>query len=494
MNLIIGILIATINTVKINLNIQPMEHTFNNTSGQPGSRLGFHYFQDHDHYRTEDLLFWVPRLKTFGTAWLVLNGEISRAIPEDFIKGLKKEKIEPIIHFRLGLSHPIAIDQLEPLLSVYSKWGVRNIIFFENPNQQISWGNQRWSQPNLIEAFVDQFLPLAKTTINLGMTPFFPAMIPGGQYWDTVFLQQSLEEIKKRDAVEILSKLGISAYGWSWGKSLDWGAGGIERWPKTKPYRIPLDSQDQRGLRTYEWYQSVARKVIGKNCPIILLQMGLVNEPVFSTSSNDINKNNINNAETNIKLIQLLNNENVLELESSSELLQPISDMVICGNIWLMSCNSLQQKYKGYAWWNEDGNLAEMPASVLRSIQASSKNVSERDGILMFGKSAGDNHPISRYLFFASLEDFLQNEHRWDVQEYLMRYQPTIGFSLNEAAQAAIVDIGSDENQVPESVLEALRECGCSVRRLQETHKKIINEDYGVELADFPYEKDINYA
>ncbi len=71
-----------------------MEHAINLKIEQPGSRVGFHYFQDHDHYRLEDLQFWVPKLKALGAAWVVLKGEISQAIPEEFISGLKKEKIE----------------------------------------------------------------------------------------------------------------------------------------------------------------------------------------------------------------------------------------------------------------------------------------------------------------------------------------------------------------------------------------------------------------
>ena len=218
---------------------------------------------------------------------------------------------------------------------------------------QKSWGNQRWSQPNLIAEFVDQFLPLAELSVNFGLSPVFPPLEPGGQYWDTVFLQQALEEMKKRDAGQVLSNLSLSAYAWTWGKSLNWGAGGTERWPQTKPYHIPPNSQDQRGLRTYEWYLTIVKKVIGKTCPVILLQTGIMNSP-DTFQDNTLKKEHI--SETIIKIIRLLNNENVTSDEpDTSVLLQPILEEVICGNFWLLSCNHLQHHYQEYAWWNEEG-------------------------------------------------------------------------------------------------------------------------------------------
>lgn len=51
-------------------------------------RLGFHYFQDFDHYRMSDLELWVPELASLKTSWLVLKAPATVAIPEEFITGL----------------------------------------------------------------------------------------------------------------------------------------------------------------------------------------------------------------------------------------------------------------------------------------------------------------------------------------------------------------------------------------------------------------------
>ena len=36
-------------------------------------RLGFHYFQDYDHYQARDLELWIPELASLQASWLVLK-------------------------------------------------------------------------------------------------------------------------------------------------------------------------------------------------------------------------------------------------------------------------------------------------------------------------------------------------------------------------------------------------------------------------------------
>lgn len=467
-----------------------MEHTINKNHEIQRSRIGFHYFPDHLHYHQDDLERWIPILREIGAAWLTLQGEAIRAIPEEFIRGLLAEGIEPIIHFPLDLSNPITLEQLQPMLTAYAKWGVRQVIFFERPNLQSSWGIQRWSQPNIVGAFIDLFLPLAQLAVNLGLTPFFPPLEPGGQYWDTIFLQQALEDMQQRGAENVLANMGLSAYAWTWDRSLDWGAGGAERWPHTKPYRIPPDSQDQRSLRTYEWYQEIARKTASKTFPIILLQTGLTNHP-----SQDDNKGEkpVIDANSILNILRLLKNENVIEESSASGFLQPIDEQVICGNFYLLSCNRSSHLHE-FAWFSENGEQTKISSQIFNWLETSRQNDLPDEALLFIPKSADDTFSIARYLYFPSLEYFMENEQRMEIQEYLIKYQPTIGFSLKEAAHAAIVDIAAEAHQVPDGILEALRQSGCSVRRLWDSNPKEVNEDYGQELADFPDEKDFQYA
>jgi hypothetical protein len=467
-----------------------MEHFFSQKNEESAYRHGFHYFQDSLHYRSDDLQLWLPILKSLGAAWLVLQGEAVRAIPEEFIRGLFQDKIEPIIHFPLDLSNPVPIEQMEPMLSAYAKWGVRHVIFFDRPNLQTAWGNSRWSQENLMAAFIDQYLPLAEAAVRYGLNPIFPPLEPGGQYWDTVFLQQALEEMQKRRADLVLARLGISAYAWSGNKSLNWGLGGMERWPKVKAYRIPADSQDQRGFRIYDWYQSVARKVLHKNCPIILLQTGLSKGPDSPTS---IGVTESTGKDTYLNIIRLLKNENVYEGTTDPSALASIPADVVCGNFWLLS-NAVGNGSPEHAWLDENGQKSELAEFVSQWIQSGQKNPLVKEWGMPVEKNNNEPFTISRYLFFPSLEYFMENEHREEIQEYLQRHQPTIGFSLKEAAHAAVVDIGADEENLPDGVLDALRQCGCAVRRLFELQPKEVNEDYGEELGDYPSEKNYDYA
>ena len=64
-------------------------------------KVGFHYRLDSDHYSEKDLNLWVPRLIKLGASWVVLPAPTCRAIQEHFISELKREKIEPVLHFQL---------------------------------------------------------------------------------------------------------------------------------------------------------------------------------------------------------------------------------------------------------------------------------------------------------------------------------------------------------------------------------------------------------
>ena len=46
---------------------------------------------------TKDLDLWIPEIQSMGLRWLALSGSLSRAIPEDFLKGLVDAGIEPIL-------------------------------------------------------------------------------------------------------------------------------------------------------------------------------------------------------------------------------------------------------------------------------------------------------------------------------------------------------------------------------------------------------------
>ena len=151
------------------------------------SRLGFYYFPDTTHYRESDLRAWLPELRAVGASWLTLLAPTDRAIPETFIRGLLSAGITPILHFRLPLDKPIPPEKFQLLFESYARWGVDYVVLYDRPNRRKAWSLRDWSQKELVERFLDFYLPLAEAALRNGLTPVFPPLEPGGDYWDTAF-------------------------------------------------------------------------------------------------------------------------------------------------------------------------------------------------------------------------------------------------------------------------------------------------------------------
>jgi hypothetical protein len=115
--------------------------------------------------------------------------------------------------------------------------------------------------------------------VDLGLVPVMPPLEPGGDYWDTAFLEATLRGLARRGQEGILDALELGAYAWTAGRSLDWGAGGPAAWPETRPYHTPEGSEDQRGLRLPEWYAAIGESACGRTMPIVVVGGGAVPPP-----------------------------------------------------------------------------------------------------------------------------------------------------------------------------------------------------------------------
>lgn len=461
-----------------------MEHNLQKATLLNSKQFGLHYYPDSLHYRSEDLEIWLPELKVLGASWLILQGETNRAIPEDFLHGLLKENIEPILHFPLSLANPITPDQIEPLLNVYAKWGIHYVIFFDRPNSRSAWGDSNWSQNNLVERYVDQFFPLAEIAVRNGLSPVLSPLEPGGPYWDTVFLRQALEIMQSRDLNGVLDKLALSAYGWSFGKSLNWGLGGPDCWPQTKPYRIPAGSEDQRGFRIFDWYQAISNAVLQKPSPMILLQTGLPADPL-------VNKN-ISSEGENIKgivrnILRLLDGENVYDPNSQNVHLESVPEEVICCNFWLLSSED-ESPFAAQRWYSGAQQKSPLAQAILeyRQEQMLVNEDSEIDNADQ-KKIDEPSFTFSRYLLLPSVEYLTNNSLGESIHNYINRYKPAIGFSLAEAARAAVVAI-VDEKIFSEIELDCLSQHGCLVQKLNSApfdEAQIIGDKYGINPQQY---------
>ena len=283
-------------------------------------RIGFHYFPDTQHYRQEDLDTWLPHLEALGAQWLTLLAPQDRAVPELFLRGLLDAGIEPILHFTPSLAKPPTTDDIKLLVESYARWGVHYVCLFDQPNCHEQWNRGSWAQIDLVERFLDIYLPLAEEVVDAGLNLVFPPLKPGGDYWDTAFLRAALSSIEKRGHPQVLEKLVLGAYASSNKHPLEWGAGGPERWPGAQPYYTPEEEQDQRGFYIFDWYSTITEAALGHKLPILLFKAGnTLTKPEAAEEHN----------QQNLQIIELL--------AESGQPQNPVPDNVIGANFWLLS-------------------------------------------------------------------------------------------------------------------------------------------------------------
>jgi hypothetical protein len=411
--------------------------------------IGFQYYPDTAHYTNKELNDVLEHLQQVQAGWLVLRSEASRAIPETFISGLLAKKITPIIQFPLSLPNAPAASDLKAILNAYAKWGASYVILFDQPNDSSSWSASGWSQANLVESFLDRFIPLANECLNAGLIPVFPALKPGGSYWDLSFFSLALQALKRRGQKALLSKLALAAYACTYDHPLDWGKGGAAQWPQNKPYMTPAQSQDQIGFNQAEWLEDIAVKVLGNTLPLILLGLG----------RKDLTASNIYAPQDHaniVRQIKALLNVNNLPL--------------ITGDFWLLNATANDENYP-MAWVKEDGST--LPAYQVLSASnapASATDVTPTTTVpeKTNGSKVAENtdHPIQHYLLLPKYEWGISDWHLEASKPFILKHQPTMGFSIDEAKLAVHVTVVGSEQTFSEEALTQLRNAGCQVERI----------------------------
>jgi hypothetical protein len=460
------------------VNYQPVEVRMETTYGLSNrNRLGFHYFPDTLHYREIDLADWLPELTALGASWLTLIAPSERAIPESFIRGLLDAHIEPVLHFPMPLHRPSSIADLRLLYESYARWGARYVVLFDRPNLRSSWTAQSWAQSDLVERFLDLFLPLAETARQTGLIPVFPPLEPGGDYWDTAFLRAALKGIQRRNGSRLLDILHIGAYAWASNLPLNWGAGGPERWPKAKPYITVSGAEDQRGFRIFDWYQAITEAELGKSRPMLLLRAGSrpgdQDDP--SQPAIDIHAH----ARRNLAIIHRLASQNggddkpyeaVLPEEEDFE---PIPPDVLACNFWLLAADA-QNPSSAQAWFQPDGEPLPV-VHALRQWEPKGKSEAKTAGTVDVWEEPtqpvrpprpSEDFCISHYLLLPVYDWGIDDWHLDSLRPFIKQNHPTIGFLPKEARQAERVTVAGGVQAFPDEVLAALREAGCSVERI----------------------------
>ncbi|MBN1264427.1 MAG: hypothetical protein JXA25_02965 [Anaerolineales bacterium] len=399
-------------------------------------QLGYHYYPDDLHYSQADLATWLPILRSLGARWLTLTSSAHRAIPEHFLKSLIDAGITPVV--RLPVRIGTLVEGYSDLLSLYARWGVQYVVVFDRPNCQSSWRQNEWTRIRLIERFTDFLIPVLQAQRTAGLKAIFPPLEPGGDYWDTAFLEAALSALQRR-APDQIKQLVLSVYAWTYNQQLDWGIGGPENWPESLPYHTPEGSQDQRGLRIFDWYSAIYKKIIGE-IPSFLVAAGGSSLPTAEPTRVDLDRH----SEDTLSITRLLQNK------------------TLPGNLLNFSFYCLASSTPGTdsAWFP---SISE-PLPVVKAMQTLLHSTQNKQA-----SAVPQEIPVKPIVHYVLLPRDLDAGSLWDWKsfgDFIRTAHPVIGFSAEEARYAERVTVVGDETQFPSVIEDSLRAESCIVSRL----------------------------
>lgn len=420
------------------------------------TRYGFYYFPDTLHYRENDIHTWIPELHALGASWLTLLAPTDRAIPELFLRQVIEQGIQPVIHFPLSTAGSAGSVDTGIFFDAYSHWGVKYLALFDRPNLLRNWSSADWAQRNLVERFLDIFIPIARRALTAGLIPVFPPLEPGGDYWDTAFLYSALQGLHRRGEQDLLDQLTLSAYAWSSNRSPNWGAGGPERWPKTRPYSTPQNSEDHLGFRIFDWYLAISEAALSKRLPIILLGAG----------SRIGDQLDLHSPAVDIQAHTWQNSTLVRIMSGRSQEFDPVPPEVLTCNFWLLSADRDDPELAN-AWYRPDQEQLPVVALLKQWVVNGGADPSPSSKYLSAsGSYIGGARPISHYLLLPTFEWGVADWHLDAIRPFINKFQPTIGFSPVEASHAKKVTVVGGASTIPESIIDGLLAAGCIVEQI----------------------------
>lgn len=410
------------------------------------NRIGFHYFQDTAHYTNKDLNTWLPELVSLKAQWIVLLSDSSRAIPEQFIHGIKQANISPIVHFHFRLPDAPNPPDMRAIFTAYAHWGVKYVVLFNKPNEISSWAPASWSQQDLVERFIDRFIPLAHEALRCGLTPVFPPLEPGGDYWDTSFLRSALASIQRRGGEKLLHNLTFAVTSYTFGHEFTWGEGGPQKWTGAKPYSTPSGCEDQCGINNWQWVESIVKNAGIPQVNLFQFGCGLKTKTEGYAP--------------------------VIHADVILEILEKVQDSAhnsIKGSLfWLLAADPGTTEYN-QAWFKGEGRSLPI-VKLLKSednpeqcdIDSKGKGKSETRESL----NDENSHPIDHYLLLPSYEWGVADWHLEVTRPFIIKHHPTVGYSIAEAMFAKKVTVIGGDNDFSPDKISHLRNSGCEVEQI----------------------------
>lgn len=414
------------------------------------TRLGLHYYNDTHHFQEKDLALWLPQMLGKHISWLVLQSSLDFAIPEDFIKSLLSHNIEPVIQFSKVDINPGNAEEARIILRSYARWGVKYVIFFDKPNLRRSWDEGLWNKGDIVDRFLDVYISYVKMASREGLTSVFPPLQPGGDYWDTAFIKKVLKSAMNRKCIEIISNLHIAISGQTFNKPLHWGLGEQNNSLNSTAYAISKDMEDHIGFRTSDWYTKMVEPIIGYQPKVLMFWFGSRTYQEPETRSEQLNDL------VSLALDQgISNNIHPISKNVISCIFDPLSTVANLNIPELVSKDEMLGKVM-----NKD-----LPI----------ESLFEQDPFDHIAKNVASwVYPIDHYLLLPKFDWGIPEHILEKIRPIMKSEQPTIGFSLDEAALARKVTVWNENHAFSEGQLEYLKNSGCLI------DEKIVS---GIEVA-----------
>jgi hypothetical protein len=417
------------------------------------TKLGFHYYPDSEHFRRDDILKWLPRLEYLGASWITLVAHPNRAIPEYFIRSLVEQNITPVLHIPIQVDRVIRPKDLEAIFSSYANWGVKYVAMFDRPNMRSSWQDSNWSQANLEERFLDRFLPFANLLVERGLSPVFPPLEPGGDYWDMVFLKKSFQGMIRRNCTQILSRMVLGTYAWSYGKPLNWGIGGPANWKSNLPYVTPEDSQDQIGFHSFEWHLAQVESVLGLSIPGIILKAGHRNQDSPKVGGNADSYEQ--HTEKNLAILEWLREgSNAM----SDLLVGPPPKHILACNFWLLAAQH-EHPAQEDCWFPANDRPRPIVDAVTRLFTQSNNPVDLDPQVTVQIETKPQGH-------YVLVDQDIDHDRRGIsavAQPFAERKHADIGTSFIQALNARRVTLIGEKRWLDDASFSQLRDKGCMI-------------------------------
>ena len=278
----------------------------------------------------------------------------------------------------------------------------------------------------------------------------FPALKAGGDYWDTGFLEAALSGLSRRQKGDLAKQLVFAVNLWTFNRPVNWGEGGLKRWPEAKPYLTPPGTQDQQGFHLIDWYDEIIRDRLGEARPFLCLSGGP--RPGDQTDKNFLPLDELRH-ESCIR--------EIMQAQANGALLPNLLNI----NYWLLAASD-DSPFAREAWYRSDGTVLPAVEMLKQRMQVESK-ACKALGAQAGAPAEGLSHkPIRHYLLLPAFEWGVSEWHWNAALDYVKAFRPACGFSAEEAAQAQRVTIVGNEQGVSRDAENMLRLAGCAVERV----------------------------